>query len=393
MSDLDKFVANLTPAIIKWRRHVHAHPELGLEEYETAAFIETTLGEAGISSQNRVARTGVVANLAGKGKKTIAIRADIDALPLLEETGLPFASSNGAMHACGHDAHIAIVLGVAHLLSRLDNLPGNVKFIFQPCEERLPGGAKSMIAEGVLERPKVDAMLGLHVYQYLPTGVVGLKNGAIMAATDIFTVQVEGKGGHGAAPHTTVDPIVTAAQIITALQTIVSRKINPVEPAVVTIGTIHAGERPNIIPSKATLSGTVRSLSPDTREFISSEIRRIVASTAEAAGATAKLNYELGHGPLINDAQLTAFVRDTLVKEYGNKVVRTLDSPSMAGEDFAAFAERVPANYMFFGAAQKGKVYPWHHPCFDIDENVLPFAVKVITTLILKYLQNEDEIS
>lgn len=389
MEGLDKILLELTPQIIYWRRHIHANPELGYEEYKTSQFISKTLQQEGIKQLRQYASTGVVADIQGKGSKTIALRADMDALPIIEETGMTYASQNhGVMHACGHDAHMAIVLGVAAVLRRLGNLPGNVKIIFQPCEERLPGGAKSMISEGVLDNPKVDAMLGLHVYPYLNVGTLGVKPGAMMAATDMFNVQIIGRGGHGAAPHTTVDPIVIAANIITSLQTIVSRRINPVEPAVVTVGTIHAGERPNIIPQKATFSGTVRSISPETRAQLQKEITKLITVTAEAAGAKAIIEYEQGHGPLINDKRLTDFVLSNCKSSLGEKAVTLLEAPSMGGEDFAAFAEIIPATYIFFGCAGD-VVNPWHHPCFNINENVMPFAVRALTLLIMQYLTNE----
>lgn len=393
MKELDNILEKLTPQVIEWRRTIHANPELGYEEYKTADFIKNILGQAGIVAQTGIAKTGVVALLKGNGIKTIAIRADMDALPISEETGLSFASKTlGKMHACGHDAHTAIVLGVAHALAKMDKLPGNVKFIFQPCEERLPGGANNMIAAGVLENPKVDAILGLHVYPYLPVGIVGIKPGAMMAATDIFSVEIKGKGGHGAAPHTAVDPVVISAQIIIALQTIVSRKINPVEPAVITVGTIHAGERPNIIPSKVVFSGTVRSVDEETRLALKKEIEHVIKYTAIAGGAEAVINYEIGHGTLFNDEKVTSFVQQSISNSFGIVAVKHLEAPSMGGEDFAIFAQNVPANYMFFGCAGDD-IYPWHHSCFNINEAVLPFAVKVLTSLILSYLSTDSDLS
>lgn len=386
MGNVEEILKTLTPNIIAWRRHLHAYPELGFEEYHTAEYITNILHEIGLKTE-RFAKTGVVANIGTDSGKCIAIRADMDALPLREETGLAFSSCNeGVMHACGHDAHVAILLGVASLLSKISMPNVNMKFIFQPSEEHLPSGAKQMLAEGVLQKPKVDAILGFHVYPYLPVGTVGIRKGVIMAATDTFSVEVQGKGGHGAAPHNSVDPIVTAAHMITALQTIVSRKVNPTEPAVVTVGTIHAGERPNVIPEKLVFTGTVRSISPSTRKFLEAEIIRILNSLAESAGAAVKVTYQHGHGPLINNEELTRFTKQVLDKTFGETTVHILDAPSMAGEDFSCFAEAIPANYIFFGAAGE-KVHPWHHPCFTINEDVLPFAVKALATLVLQYLK------
>ncbi len=356
------------------------------------------LSNLGVDIRTNVGGDGVAALLEGNGKTstTFAVRADMDALPITEETGLPFASKiPGRMHACGHDAHVAMALGAATVLSRMrDELNGNVKFIFQPGEEG-GGGARLMIEDGVLENPKVDAIVGGHVGSLWPVGlgVVGVKEGSLMAATDSFTLTVRGKGGHGAAPEQSVDPIIVAAQIALVLQTIVSREISPVTPAVVTIGTIQAGTASNIIPDFCVMRGTVRYIDTEMAEFIPGRIREIAEGVAHSMRAKAELAYKRGYPPLINDPQMTALVKRSASKILGAEKVQDLADPTMGGEDMAYYLQKVPGTFFALGSSDRDAeiVYPNHHPKFDVDESVLPLGAAVFCQSAIDFLNTVKE--
>ncbi len=384
---------SIEPDIINWRRKVHRYPELGMDTPRTSAFIKETLESMGIEVRS-AAGYGVVGTLKGLGNRTIALRADIDALPVTEETGLPYASEvPSLMHACGHDAHVAIVLGAAKILSRLrGHLNGNVRFIFQPGEEG-PGGAQPMIDDGVLESPKVDAIIGGHVGMLWPveSGQFGFKSGPLMAATDSFTIAVRGKGGHGATPNQCIDPVVIAAQIVLGLQAIVSREVNPISPAVVTIGKIEAGTRNNIIPQECTMQGTVRYFDRNLEQFIPQRMKEIVEGIAGAMRGEAILAYKYGYRPLINDHGITELVKNAALSVAGPDNVVDVAEPTMGAEDMSYYLEKVPGTFVAIGTGnkEKGTAYPNHHPKFTVDEDVLHVASSVFAKACLDFLADK----
>ena len=385
--------------IIDIRRRIHQNPELGFEEAETARYISTYLQGLGLAVQEDIGKTGVVALLRGglavADSKTVAVRADMDALPVTEETAVEYASTKqGLMHACGHDAHVAMTLGLAKILTQFkDKLAGDVKFIFQPCEERPPGGAIEMIKDGVLENPKVDAIIGMHVNPVVSSGFIGFKEGALMAATDEFTLTIKGKGGHGAAPHHTIDTVVLGAQVIQALQTIPSRRVDPVEPLVLTIGMVKAGVAQNVIADTMILEGTVRTLDPNLRELVPKLMRQVIGGVVAGAGGTYELKYELGYPALYNNQQMVALVKEAAQEVAGRGKSIMVKNPSMGGEDFAYFAEKVPACYCFLGVGyQDRENYPWHHPKFTLDESKLALGTAILAKAVVKYLGEGGEI-
>jgi len=391
--------------VVGWRRDLHEHPELGNEENRTAALIAAQLKRLGIEVQTGVGRTGVVGLLkGGKPGPVVALRADMDGLPITESTGLPFASKVtstylgqpvGVMHACGHDTHVAMLLGAAEVLSQLKkDLPGTVKFIFQPAEEgSLPGtvgGAKLMVQEGVLENPKVDAIFGLHIWASAPVGQLQYRPRGEMASSDRFTVKVIGKGAHGAKPWSSIDPVVTAAEIITALQTIVSRQVDLTQDAaVVTVGTVQAGVRYNIIPPDATLSGTIRAFSPETQQRIWAAIKRTAEGIAAANGATAEVGIEPYVPVTFNDPALTARMLPTMQAVAGTPNVVEIKAVTGA-EDFACYQEKIPGLFVFLGGTTPGTdfstVADHHTSGFKVDESSFPLGVKTLATLAVDYL-------
>ncbi len=386
--------ASLLPVaeqVVLDRRHLHAHPELGFKEVETAEFVARRLRALGLEVQTGVARTGVVALIRGeKPGKTVLLRADLDALPIQEENDVPYASRNqGVMHACGHDAHTAILLNAARVLvEHRDRLAGTVKLVFQPCEEQAPGGAVAMIAEGVLENPKVDAAFALHVSQDGPVGTVSTSDGPVMAAADTFTLRLTGVGGHGAYPHQCIDPVVAAAQITLALQTIVSREVDPMQSAVITVGAIHAGNAPNIIPQTCTMTGTVRSFDEGVRRHLARRIEEVASGIAHALRLECVCHYSFGNPAVVNDPAMTA-----LVFEAARGVVPVdrvlVEVPSMGAEDFSSFLERVPGSFFFLGTRNPDRnlVYGHHHPRFDMDESALPAGVDMMVAVAERFLR------
>ena len=385
---LKKDAEEIAGQVVEWRRDFHRNPEVAFQEKRTASVIRQYLENLGIPV-TECAETGLRGVLQGDpGGKTVALRADIDALPLKEEGDKEYISQNPeAAHCCGHDGHMAILMGAVKLLSeRKNEFKGNVIFLFQPSEERIPGGAKRMIEEGALEG--VDTIFGLHLWVPLPTGVVGVVKGPMMAQPDAFTIIVRGKGGHGSMPHQTVDPILVASQIVVNAQSIVSRNMDPLKPAVVSFGTIEGGTIYNIIPGEVRLTGTVRSFEPEIKNIAKKRIEEIAEGTAKAMGASVEFSYEEGYPPLVNDELMANFVLDVAKRTLGKDKVVDID-PVMGGEDFAYFLEKVPGAFLFLGAGD-GMDFPHHHPAFDIDENVLPQGVLLMTSLALEYLhQNE----
>lgn len=365
----------LEQELIATRRAFHRHPEIGFEEQWTSAQIADRLDKLGLEVRRNIGRTGVVGVLRGAAAgPTIALRADIDALPVSEESGVEFASEiQGRMHACGHDTHITSLLGAAKLLCDVRNeLHGNVLFLFQPAEE-LGAGAEAMLADGAFADPKPEMIFGLHNHPEIPAGKVAIKAGPLMAASAVFTVTVNGKGGHGALPHRNIDPIVTASAIVMSLQTIVSRNISPLEPAVVTVGQFEAGTAFNIIPASARLRGTYRAFDLGLYTGMPELIDRVASETAAAYGATVTTEYELSiAAPVVNEERSTAIIEGAVVKALGQDAV-VRPTPSMGGEDFAMFQKRIPGCFVWLGVGNPeiGAVHPWHSPHYKVDESAL----------------------
>jgi amidohydrolase len=375
--------------LISIRRKIHQYPELGNQEFRTSQLVEQVLNKAGIQTK-KYAKTGIVGILegtkAGKARKTIALRADLDALPIREKTGKSYASKRpGIMHACGHDANTTMALGAALILAReREAYEGTVKLVFQPNEES-SGGAHDMIAAGVLEHPKVDSIVGMHVSPWLPPGVLGLKYGAMMAAVDRFTIDIIANGGHGAYPHLGKDAIVIAGHIVTALQAVVAREIDPVEPAVITVGTIAGGERYNILCGSVSMTGTVRTLSKRLHVTMAKRIEEKLKGITVAFGATYRFTYEELGCPLVNSPDILELCRASGEAVLGRRKITILEKPSMGGEDFADYLRLVPGCFMYLGTST-GKAYPWHHEKFDIDEQVLPRGAELLADIAKRYL-------
>jgi amidohydrolase len=381
---LKKDVEKLAGKIIEWRRDFHRHPEIAYKEKRTSSVIRQFLESLDIPV-SACAKTGLRGVLEGiPGGKTVALRADIDALPLKEEGDREYISKNPeAAHACGHDGHMAILMGVAELLAqKKDQFKGKVIFLFQPSEERIPGGAKRMIDEGALEG--VDAVFGLHLWQPLPTGSVGIVKGAMMAQPDAFTITVKGKGGHGSMPHMTVDPILVASHLVVNIQSIVSRNVDPLKPVVVSFGTVKGGTIYNIIPSEVSLTGTVRTFDSSIQSLAKERLKKIIQETCQAFGATAEFQYEKGYPPLVNHEDMVDFVIQVARKTLGEDRIQPIE-PVMGGEDFAYFLQKVPGAFLFFGMGD-GMEFPHHHPAFDLDEKSLPQGALLMASLALEYL-------
>ncbi len=382
----------LQPDLVALRRQIHQQPELGFKEQLTAAKIAGKLTEWGIAHQTGIAQTGIVATIQGRKPsvqlRTLAIRADMDALPIQEANNVPYKSQHdGVMHACGHDGHTSIALITAYYLSQhQDDFAGTVKIIFQPAEDG-PGGAKPMIEAGVLQNPDVDAMIGLHLWNNLPLGTIGVRSGALMAAVERFSLTIQGKGGHGAMPHQTVDSIVLASQIVNALQVIVSRNVNPIDSAVVTVGEFHAGTAKNIIADTAHLAGTVRYFNPNLAEFFHQRIEAIVAGICTGHNATYKLDYIKFYPPVINDEQMTELVRSVAMDLVETPLGIVPECQTMGGEDMSFFLQKVPGCYFFVGSANPARslAYPHHHPRFDFDETALSTGVEMFVRCVEKY--------
>ena len=388
-SDIDELV----PDLIAMRRDLHKHPELAFEEVRTSGIVTQRLRTMGLEVQTGIATTGVVGLLRGgaskPGTKTIAIRADMDALPIHELNDINYRSTvDGKMHACGHDGHTSILLAVADLLhKRRQELTGNVKFVFQPAEERI-GGAEPMIKEGAMQN--VDGIIGLHLISDYPLGRVGVRSGPVFASADRFILTVKGKGGHAAMPETTVDPIVISAYIVTALQTLISRETSPFSPAVVTIGIIKAGTAFNIIPESAEMHGTMRTFKAKHRSKLIRRITEIAQGIATAMGGSCEVEVIDGCPPCVNDAKITGIVRDAAIVAVGEKEVDMSEDVMTAGsDDMACFLEAVPGCYFIVGAKneEKGANYPHHHPRFNIDEDALPIGVEVLTRAAMDFLK------
>lgn len=385
MTALAECPADVVADVIAIRRDLHQHPELGFEERRTAALVAKRLRDLGYEVTEGIGITGVAGVMRGtRPGKTIMLRADMDALPIEEENDVAYASqTRGTMHACGHDGHVAMLLGAATLISRRrDELAGTIVLCFQPAEEGR-GGAKAMVDAGVLERFGVERAYGLHLATAFPTGIVGLREGPFYASSDSIEITIEGAGGHGAAPHLSVDPIYVAGAFIVALQQVVSRQIDPLAPAVVTIGAVHAGTTHNVIPSRATLLGTVRAFEADVRAKMAERIERVLRGACESSGATYKFEYIRRYPVTSNDAEQARYVRALALREIGER--RVLEAPKLMGaEDFSFFAERVPACFYTIGCnGGPSTAFPHHHAKFDIDERALTTGVRMMTALAL----------
>jgi amidohydrolase len=371
--------------VVATRRDLHEHPELGFEEERTSAMVAARLRELGFEVHTGIGKTGVVGVLRGaQPGKTIMLRADMDGLPIDEENDVPYRSQSPVhMHACGHDGHVAMLLGAARVVaSRKDELAGTVCFLFQPAEEG-KGGAKAMIEDGVLERFGIERAYGLHLASSHPAGQVGVREGAFYASSDSIEITIEGKGGHGAAPHLSIDPVYVASQFVVAVQQIVSRNIDPIEPAVVTIGAIHGGTTHNVIPSRVTLMGTVRAFDAEVRAKMAERIERVLRGICESSGATYAFEYLWRYPVTSNDAEQTRYVRALAERVAGAEHVA--DVPKLMGaEDFSFFAERVPACFFTIGSnGGPDSAWPHHHARFDIDESALPTGVRMMIALAL----------
>ncbi len=389
LTNLMERVFELKDELISIRRDIHEHPELSFKEFRTTELIVDYLKKLGIEVE-RPTPTGAVGLIRGAGEgKTIALRADIDALPIQEETGLPFASKNeGVMHACGHDAHTAMLLVAAKILQEnRDSLKGNVKLLFQPAEEKA-GGAIQLIEAGALENPFPDAIMGIHVWPYSESGTIGYTKGPAMASSDFFSVKITGKGGHGAYPHTTIDPVNALVHTVSALNSLVGRVVNPLDSLVLSVTTIHAGTAGNIVPEHATFGGTVRALNEDTRAKIENLVKDIGKKIPESFGASAEIEYKRTTHVVVNSPKFVDFVIYAM-DEAGVFDKREELPPTMGSEDFSFFLEKVPYGaFMRLGVKNEelGAVYGLHSPKFVIDENALPYGTALHVAVAFKFL-------
>ncbi len=389
---LKALIDEYIPDLVATRRDLHEHPELAFEEVRTSGIVAQRLRALGLEVQTGIAKTGVVALLrggaAGPGAKTIAIRADMDALPVHELNEVEYRSQvDGKMHACGHDGHTAILLTVADILSkRQAELQGNVKFVFQPAEERI-GGARPMVAQGAMQG--VDAIIGLHLISNIPFGRIGVRAGEVFASADSYILTVKGRGGHAASPHEAIDPIVITAQIISALQTLISRETSPFRPSIITIGEIKAGTTFNIIPETSVMRGTMRAFSNEHRMYLLRRIEEMANGIANAMGGSCSMEWTDGCPPCVNDPVVTALVRNAAVASVGEHMLdESEDIMSTGSDDMAEFLRAVPGCYFLVGSRneEKGTHYQHHHPRFNIDEDALPISVEILTRATQDFL-------
>lgn len=389
MLDLRPLVREERDFIVAVRRELHQIPEPAYTEEKTSSAVVRVLEAEGLDVRTGIARFGVVGLLnSGNAGPTLMLRADMDALPISEETGLPFASAHeGAMHACGHDAHMAIALGAARVLNKIkETLKGSVKFVFQPAEEG-PGGAKPMIEEGVMENPKVDYAVGCHLWPGSPEGTIGVKAGPVMAAMNRFDIRIFGSQGHGAMPHLCVDALEVGTQVVNALQRIVSRQMDPMKPCVVTIGSFHAGQAFNIIPGEAVLSGTTRTFDMEIWNSWEDRMRRILQGVCDSMGARFELEFEFGYPPTINDASMADLVRRCAQQTVGGDRVFEPE-PTMGGEDMSYYLQKAKGCYFFLGVGRPGGA-PLHNAKFDFNEDVLLVGVETCCRIALELLGRE----
>ena len=378
---------------IRIRRHIHAHPELSYQEYETAKFVASELKAIGLEPTEGVAETGVTAVIEGKNpeKRTIALRADMDALPIVEANDVPYKSLNeGVMHACGHDAHTASLLGTARILNSIkDEFEGSVRLVFQPGEEKNPGGASLMIKAGVLENPEPRHMVGQHVLPYIPTGKIGFRSGMYMASADEIYLTVKGKGGHAALPDKAIDPILIASHIVVALQQVISRNADPKLPTVLTFGSIHGGSATNIIPNEVKLKGTFRALNEEWRFEAHKRITKMAESLAEGMGGSCEVNISVGYPYLVNNPETTQIARTAAEAYVGSDNIVDL-SLWMGAEDFAYYSQQVPSCFYRLGTGNeaKGTTFGAHTPNFNVDEDALELGMGLMAWIATEELKS-----
>jgi amidohydrolase len=380
----------LTPRLIEIRRHLHSHPELSGQEQQTAAYVAGVLSSCGLRVKEAIGKVGVVGELEGKGqdRRLLAIRTDMDALPIQERTDLEFASRKpGIMHACGHDVHTTVGLGTAMVLSQIgDALPGTIRFLFQPAEE-IAQGAEWMVQDGVMDN--VNAILSVHVFPSIPAGKVGIRYGALTAAADDLELTIVGESGHGARPHEAIDAIWIAAQVITALQQAISRTQNPLRPVVLTVGKISGGRAPNVIADQVTMQGTVRSLHPETSEALPKWIENIVSTVCQTYGATYHMDYRRGTPSVQNDTRLTALLESSVKEMLGTESVQIIQEPSLGAEDFSCYLQHAPGSMFRLGVGFKDKRnFPLHHPQFEVDESAITTGVITMACAAYRYWQH-----
>ncbi|MBD2183377.1 amidohydrolase [Planktothrix sp. FACHB-1355] len=390
LTRIKNIATKLAPRLIEIRRHIHSHPELSGQEYQTAAYVAGVLSSCGLHVKEAVGKTGVIGELEGKKEDAglLAIRTDMDALPIQERTTLDYASREaGVMHACGHDVHTTVGLGTAMVLAELgEEFAGNVRFLFQPAEE-IAQGANWMVQDGVMD--KVRGIFGVHVFPTIPGGSVGIRYGALTAAADDLEIIIIGESGHGARPHEAIDAIWIAAQVITTLQQAISRTQNPLRPVVLTIGKISGGRAPNVIADRVKLLGTVRSLHPETRQALPGWIEQIVANVCQAYGASYELNYRQGVPGVQNDPLLNQMLETAAREAWGSDRVIILPEPSLGAEDFSRYLEYVPGAMFRLGVGLKDKQnYPLHHPQFEVDESAIVTGVVTLAYAACKYWQD-----
>jgi len=387
LTRIKDLAATLSPRLIEIHRHLHSHPELSGQEHQTSAYVAGVLSSSGLHIRETVGKTGVVGEITAQGPdpRLLAIRTDMDALPIQEATGLEYASRRpGIMHACGHDVHTTVGLGTAMILSHLrDALPGNIRFLFQPAEETAQG-ARWMIQDGVMEN--VSAILSLHVFPSVPAGSVAIRYGALTAAADNLEITIIGESGHGARPHEAIDAIWIASQVITALQQAISRTQNPLRPVVLTIGQIKGGRAPNVIADQVRLRGTVRSLHPETSAALPQWVEEIVASICRPYGARYDINYERGVPTVQNSHQLSQLIEVAAQEAWGYEGVQVLPEPSLGSEDFSLYLEHAPGAMFRLGVGRKDKPnYPLHHPQFAVDESAIVTGVVTMAYAAYRY--------
>lgn len=388
---LENAIQEVISSVTEWRRHLHRHPEVSFEEVQTSQFIYDTLKSFGNIELERPTRTSVVGRIIGKKPgKTLAIRADMDALPIFEKNTFDFVSENpGVMHACGHDGHTAMLLGTAKVLSQFkEDLQGEVRLIFQHAEELYPGGAEELVNAGVMEG--VDWVIGIHLWSPLEYGKIGIIYGPMMAGPDTFYITIKGKGGHAALPHETIDSIAIGAQVVTNLQHIVSRQVNTLDPLVLSVAKFTGGTTHNVIPGSVEMVGTVRSFNPDLRDRVPELMERVVKGVTEAHGAEYDFAYDKGYRPVINDQAVTKVVEELAKDLFGEAAIDHM-APSMVGEDFSAYQQKAPGTFIFVGAGnvEKGIVHPHHHERFTVEEAALEKGVQLFVHGAFKFLNDQ----
>lgn len=391
--DFLKYANSIENELIKWRRDFHEHPELGFEEFRTSAAVKSFLDNEEIQYYE-TAKTGICAIIHGNGRKTVGLRADMDALPLMDAKSCSYSSKiEGKMHACGHDAHTAILMGAAKILNSMkESLPGNVKLFFEPAEETT-GGASIMINDGVLDNPHVDGIIGLHVSEDIECGRIGIKKGVVNAASNPFTIKIKGKGGHGAHPDTTIDPVVIASNVILSLQTIVSREISPTSPAVITIGKINGGTAQNIIPEEVAIAGIIRTMRMEHREYVKRRLVEITEGIVHSMRGTCEITIEESYPCLYNDDDMYNMVLSSGADLIGSENINVLSEPSMGVESFAYFSMQRQAVFYYLGCRNErlNIINPAHGSFFDIDEKCLAIGTAMQCKLAVDYLKLEQK--